>query len=176
MRTERATQSVKAKKTSKKALDPMNATVASIMTRKVQSVRPDTSLDVAMELLMSKDISHLPVIDDERKLVGILSKTDLVRERFMNGSNVEGENVRFGSRRGVSYSPGAGFHEDPDVSRLVSDIMSSKVRAVNSTSTVAEAAIAMAKYRVHGLPVVNDDKDLVGFVSTLDIVGWVAAS
>jgi CBS domain-containing protein len=47
---------------------------------------------------------------------------------------------------------------------------------VRDTSTVAEAALAMTKYRVHGLPVVSDENVLVGFLSSLDIVNWVAAN
>ncbi len=156
-------------------LDPMLASVAMIMTKRVASVRPDTSLDSAMELLMSKDISHLPVVDDG-ELVGVLSKTDLVRERFLNGMNEERETLKVSDRRGGSYSMGAGFHEDADSGRMVSDLMSSKVRTVTSAATVAEAAIAMTKFRVHGLPVVNDGGRLVGFVSTLDVVRWVAQS
>lgn len=154
-------------------LDPMQAPVAAIMTKRVASVRPDTSLDSAMELLMTKDISHLPVVDDGA-LVGVLSKTDLVRERFLNGTNEEHETLTVRTKGGAAYDMGSGFHSDEAGGRLVSDVMSSKVRTVSAGSTVAEAAIAMTKFRVHGLPVVNDKGGLVGFVSTLDVVRWVA--
>lgn len=146
------------KKSSAKGLDPVSTTVKSIMSKKVQAVRPDTSLDTAVELLMTKDISHLPVTEDG-KLVGILSKTDVVRDRFLNGNDGE-----------VDEKVEAGFQVES--SRVVADLMARRVRTLKSDASVAEAAAAMTRFRVHGLPVVDAEK-LVGFVSTLDIARWV---
>jgi CBS domain-containing protein len=171
MRTARL-EKARPKRRVTKALDPMKTPVASIMTKRVQSVRPDTSLEAAMDVLMTKDISHLPVVEDGT-LVGVLSKTDLVRERFMEGEREQAP-LTISVRRGVRYDMGAGFHEDDASGRHVSDVMSTKVRTVKDSSTIAEAAIAMSRYRVHGLPVVNAAGGLVGFVSTLDVVRWVA--
>lgn len=171
-------RAVKAKKAA--ANDSMAVTVASLMTRRAKTVRPDTSLEEAMNLMLAKDISHLPVVDEGGSLVGILSKTDVVRRIFLEGDTREvAESVRVQGRHGVSYSLGGGFHEDDLVTHTVSEVMSSRVRTVEDTATLAEAAIVMAKLRVHGLPVVAggkgaDKKKLVGFLSTFDIVGWVA--
>jgi len=179
MRTEREMARKVAKKAkatkATKALDPMRVTVSSVMTRKVKTVRPDTSLDVAMDLMMAKDISHLPVVDDAGALVGILSKTDVVRRYFVDG-DTETSDVRINERRGVSYAMGGGFHEDTAVNRTVAELMSTKVRTVVDSAPLVEAAISMAKYRVHGLPVVSQKNALVGFLSTFDIVDWVATS
>jgi CBS domain-containing protein len=152
------------KKVTKKGsgLDPVSAPITAIMSKKVQSVRPDTSLDTAVELLMSKDISHLPVTEDG-ELVGILSKTDVVRERYLNGSNGE-----------TTEKVEPGFHVEDD-GRTVADLMAKRVRSLSSDASVAEAAAAMARFRVHGLPVVDEKKGLVGFVSTFDIARWVAS-
>lgn len=175
------TQRSAAKKTARKVkaqkgLDPMGVPVSAVMTRRVKTVRPDTSLDVAMDLMMAKDIGHLPVVDDAGALVGIVSKTDVVRRFFMDGENVEVETVRVPDRRGVSYSPGGGFHEDVLLSRTVAEVMSRRVRTVVDSAPLAEAAISMSKFRVHGLPVVSQKNALVGFLSTFDIVDWVATS
>ncbi|MFZ5441282.1 MAG: HPP family protein [Myxococcota bacterium] len=143
-------------------LDPVSAPISAIMSKKVQSVRPDTSLDTAVELLMSKDISHLPVTEDGL-LVGILSKTDVVRERYLNGTSSESEE---------KLEPG---YQLEDSGRTVSELMAKRVRSLSSDSSVAEAAATMARYRVHGLPVVDEKKGLVGFVSTFDIARWVAS-
>jgi acetoin utilization protein AcuB len=147
------------KKSAARGLDPVSTTVKSIMSKKVQSVRPDTSLDTAVELLMTKDISHLPVTEEGR-LVGILSKTDVVRDRFLNGNDGELE------QKGVE----AGYQMESN--RTVAELMAKRVRTLASSASVAEAAAAMTRFRVHGLPVVDSDK-LVGFVSTLDIARWV---
>ena len=54
-------------------------TVAEIMTRGVISVTPDTDLDEVSHLLVHERIKRLPVLD-QGKLVGIVSRADLVRE------------------------------------------------------------------------------------------------
>jgi CBS domain-containing protein len=178
MKTQRATPKKATKKAKAGTLDPMGVTVSAVMTRRVKTVRPDTSLDVAMDLMMAKDIGHLPVVDDAGALVGIVSKTDVVRRFFIEGENeeVSQETVRLPDRRGVSYSPGQGFHEDTLVSRTVAEVMSRRVRTVSDSAPLAEAAISMSKFRVHGLPVVSQKNALVGFLSTFDIVDWIAAS
>jgi CBS domain-containing protein len=154
--------------------DPMKVNVASIMTKKVKTARPDTSLEMAIDLMVSKEIGHLPVVDDDGVLKGIVSKSDLIRERFLDGDTHEVDH-----RAAVTFLDellSHGFHEEVEVRRNLSDIMSTKVRTVKDTSTVAQAAVTMAKYRVHGLPVVSEKNVLVGFISTFDIVSWVASN
>jgi CBS-domain-containing membrane protein len=54
----------------------MNA--ADIMTRKVVTARPDTSVSQVARLLLDNKISALPVIDDQDRVVGIVSEGDLL--------------------------------------------------------------------------------------------------
>ena len=53
--------------------------VGSIMTREVEVVTMDTDLSTLTELITSKRINPVPVVDDEGKLVGIISRSDLVK-------------------------------------------------------------------------------------------------
>ncbi len=63
----------------KKELENISKTrVRNVMTKKVISVSPDTSLAKAAEILAKHDISRVPVIEND-KVVGILTKSDLVR-------------------------------------------------------------------------------------------------
>lgn len=176
MRADRIATKRPVKKTRKAAgLDPVTSTVTEIMSRQVKTVRADMSLEAAMEVMISSEIGHLPVLGDDGELVGILSKTDLVREHLINGETGEVD-VQLLARRGVRYSPGPGFHEDPDAVKTVSDLMSTRVQTVHADATIAEAANLMARLRVHGLPVVSKKNALVGFVSTFDVVDWVASA
>lgn len=176
MRVERATTKRPVKKRPKAAgLDPVKAAVTAIMSRKVKTVRADMSLEAAMEVMISSEIGHLPVLGDDGELVGILSKTDLVRERLLNGETGVAE-VKVTGKNGVRYSPGPGFHEDGDAVKTVSDLMSTRVKTVRDDATIAEVASVMARHRVHGLPVVTRRNALVGFVSTFDVVDWVASA
>ena len=53
-------------------------TVQSIMTRDVVSVKPDTPLQEAAEVLARHGFNGMPVVDEENKLVGIITEYDLV--------------------------------------------------------------------------------------------------
>jgi signal-transduction protein with cAMP-binding, CBS, and nucleotidyltransferase domain len=63
----------------------MPQTVADLMTRDVITVQPKTPLSTAIKLLVDRQISGLPVVDDEGKLVGVISESDLMwREKGLD--------------------------------------------------------------------------------------------
>ena len=154
-------------------LDPDTA-VSWIMNREVITVRPDLTLESLEEMLLTQDLSRVPVVDRESKLVGIVSKTDLLAFRHDEGDRLEPEPVKLSARRGVKYTPGPGFHESDEGRMFVSDIMHTEVLTVTPETPVARAAEVMAVNRVHGLPVISPQRTVVGWVSTLDILSWVA--
>ncbi|NOX54320.1 MAG: CBS domain-containing protein [Planctomycetes bacterium] len=53
--------------------------VATLMTEQVVSIRPDASVLDAAQIMLQNRVHHLPVVDDDGKLVGILSTMDLMR-------------------------------------------------------------------------------------------------
>ena len=56
--------------------------VADVMTRDPYAVRIDTSLGDAAALLLKRRVGCLPVVDDERRLIGLISETDLLRAAY----------------------------------------------------------------------------------------------
>jgi len=54
-------------------------TVEKVMTRKVRSVRPDTSVIDAAEIMLTSKISGLPVVDEKDQLVGIMTESDIFK-------------------------------------------------------------------------------------------------
>jgi len=169
-----------AKKSAKKAkaagLNPMLVRVSQVMTKNVTTTRPEVTLASAMEVLVTRDIGHLPVVDGEGQLIGILSKTDLVRDSHLQGDTTEVDKVRIPSRGGVTYPADDGFHQDLDPRRTVADAMTTRLKTVLDSAPLTEAALVMSKNRIHGVPVVNEKNRLVGFLSTFDVVDWVASA
>jgi len=154
-------------------LDPDTA-VSWIMNREVITVSPDLSLTGLEEMLIAQDLSRVPVVDKAGTLIGIVSKTDLLAFRHEEGDRLEPEPVKLSARRGVKYTPGPGFHETDEGSLFVSDIMHTEVLTVTPETPVSRAAEVMAVNRVHGLPVLSPQRTVVGWISTLDILSWVA--
>jgi len=55
------------------------ATVADVMTAKFHTAKPDDNLEDLATLMHERDVTHVPVVDDDGKLVGIVARGDLVR-------------------------------------------------------------------------------------------------
>ena len=152
-----------------------HVTVFQIMSREVICLKPETTVEALRATLVENGISGAPVVNDHGKIVGIVSITDVVRDQHERGETAEQEEeeVRLPSGGGVNYSPGQGFRV-MDPGATVAEVMSPKVITIKENTTVAEASALMAKNHVHRLPVVSDAGKVVGLVSSLDILGWLA--
>jgi CBS domain-containing membrane protein len=154
------------------------ATVFEVMTREVATVYPEMTLAGAIEALVSQDISHLPVVGKGGTLVGMLSKSDVVRELHMSGESREIENAqarpKARAKKGLAYTPGPGFHVDNEAGTSVSDVMTHKVLSVRENTPISEACRMLVANRIHGMPVIDAKGKLVGFISTMDVCDWVA--
>ncbi len=62
-----------------RGLDPSKTLVGEIMTRNPVTIYDDASLSAAAELMRRKRVSHLPVINEEGRVVGMISRSDIVR-------------------------------------------------------------------------------------------------
>lgn len=153
--------------------DAAHVTVFQVMSREVICLKPENTVESLRATLVENGISGAPVVDDAGKIVGIVSITDVVRDQHERGETADQEDVRLPSGGGVTYSPGPGFRLlDPGAS--VAEVMSKKVITIKQNTTLADASALMAKNHVHRLPVVSDAGKVIGLVSSLDILGWVA--
>lgn len=152
-------------------------TVFQVMTREVATAYPGMSLSTAVEAMVEQDIGHLPVVDEGGFLVGILSKTDVVRDQHLGGDTREVARsgpMKVRAKKGIAFSPGRGFHVDAEPLTTVGDVMSKRVITVRDDEPISGACRLMVKQRFHGVPVVDARKKLVGFLSTFDVCEWVA--
>jgi len=137
--------------------------VAAAMTGDVVCVREDVSIEALTALFLERGISGAPVVDADGFPVGVVSKTDVVRERYENGDSVDAE-----------YEVPDGFHPGPIARGTVGDIMTPLAFTLNEYSPLSRAAALMSCEGVHRIPVVSDDGRVVGILSSLDVMRWVA--
>jgi CBS-domain-containing membrane protein len=133
--------------------------VRDIMTSPVITVRPETGIKQAAGLLASHGFTALPVVDDEDRLVGIVTEADLVRDRIPPDPRAH---IRPG------YRPATGA-----VSATVGEVMTSPVVAMGPGTDVAELAAALLDARQRSMPIVDGSR-VVGIVTRRDIVATVA--
>lgn len=137
---------------------PALCTVDEVMTREVLAVRPDTPLRTAAELLLENSISGMPVVDEQGQVLGMVSKTDVMRHRLEAGE------------ASVSLSSDQHILEDT----TVEDVMTRQVLTVPAGASLVEAARILVHAGVHRVPVVSPRGVLLGLVTTSDLVRWVA--
>ena len=124
------------------------------MATSLISVNPETSVGAASELLEKHDIRHLPVVDKEMKLVGMVTDRDI--RSASPSSIVDGEDQREKLDR-VQKTP-------------VSDIMSTKTLVLRTVSTLDDAMLFFEKRTVGALPVLDEMGKVVGILSFNDMM------
>ncbi len=122
----------------------MNEPISTIMTRDVITVRPEDSLTVVKNLLIDKHLHHLPVVDGT-KLVGIVTSYDLLK-------------------LGISF--------DQYASLKVTDVMTKRIATLSANNKIGAAAEVFLENLFHGIPIVDEDRNLVGIITTHDVLKY----
>jgi CBS domain-containing protein len=139
--------------------------LSEIMTRDVSCVAAGVEVDAVTTLLLDQNISAVPVVDALGKPIGVVSKTDLVRW-YHDDRDAETTTATAGPERGMTTRTVSQF--------TVADVMMPMAFTLTEDAPVAYAAALMAVEDVHHLPIVSGDGRVVGIVSALDIVRWLA--
>lgn len=127
--------------------------VKDCMTRHPIMISPDTPAAEAERLMAENSIRHLPVVEDGKRLVGLITRGRLSLKPNLLGSLNVWEISRY-------------------ISNLkVRDLMvkGRSVRAIDGERTVERAAAVMSENRIGCLPVVDGDNIVVGIVTEIDI-------
>ncbi|MCX4418762.1 CBS domain-containing protein [Streptomyces mirabilis] len=140
--------------------------VGSVMATEVVTARYGTPFKEVARLLTEHRISGLPVIDEDDKVLGVISETDLmVRQAGVLDPYETPRRFRFtGLTRGARRQAAKGH------ARTAGQLMSVPPVTVHADETIAEAARTMAHSRVERLPVVDDEDRVVGIVTRRDLI------
>jgi CBS domain-containing protein len=136
--------------------------VEEIMNRKVLTVRSDESVAKVAALICLNNISGVPVVNEENRLVGIVSEKDILRAMYPSYTEFHDDPVRSRDFEDMET-------RYPNVVHLkVEEVMTSKVITASPHDPVLKAASAMILRKVRRLPVVEEG-ELVGIISQGDI-------
>lgn len=141
---------------------PAAAPVHDVMHREVYTVRPGTPLDEAVALLLGKDYRALPVVDESRRVVGILTDGDLLHKAGLLATSVQRELTQAELAEELQRLRQAG--------RTVGQVMTPDPVTISSDTSVSAAISLMAERDVKRLPVVDGAGHLVGIVSRIDVL------
>mgnify|MGYP006267067435 CR=1 FL=1 len=135
------------------------APVKSIMSTNLLTVAPGDKLTALKEVFDAHKIHHVPVVR-YKKLVGLVSKTDFLH--FLRGFNRNEEDRFVNEARMRAYN--------------VEDIMTKGIAKLSPTERIDVALEIFLENRFHAIPVVDDEGNLEGILTTFDIIKAVAES
>ncbi|MCX4768692.1 Inosine-5'-monophosphate dehydrogenase [Streptomyces sp. ADI92-24] len=135
-------------------------TVFEVMTHDVVTADPGTPFKVIAHLFAEHDISAVPVIDENRRILGVVSEADLLRATA-ELPDLEG---RWAGVRLLSEE-----RRMPDA-ETAADLMTSPAVAAQSSWSLVETARTMHRKGVKRLPVADETGRLAGIVSRSDLL------
>ncbi|MBS1844312.1 MAG: CBS domain-containing protein [Actinobacteria bacterium] len=148
-------------------------TAAEIMNADVPSVTADDEARTAIDLLAKTDMGAIPVVDDDRKVVGIVSESDLVIAdeesdlHLPHYLQIMGGVVFIGSMKGFEKRLEKAF------ATKVSELMSADPITVHTYEAADRVARKIAEHHHNHLPVVDEDERLAGMVTRADALAAV---
>ena len=137
----------------------MNVTVNDVMTTTVVAVKKGASYKELAALLRKYRVSAFPVLDDDQKVIGIVSEADLLVKEALNADR-GGPIAALVHHKELEKADGV----------TAGDLMTSNVVTVKPDDTVEQAARLMYHLQVKRLPVVDAGGHLVGIVSRADLL------
>jgi CBS domain-containing protein len=153
-------------------LEDLNLTAADVMTKDVVTVHPHTSIRYLAKLLANRHISGAPVVDDDGKLVGMVSEADLMRWRD-GGAEKQAwwlTMIAEGAPLNPDYLDFVRAEQEK-----VRTVMSSDPVCVSCTTSVTEVARVITDRNIKRVAVIDNGR-LVGVVSRSDLVRALALS
>jgi CBS domain-containing protein len=128
-------------------------TIQDIMTKDVRSITRDLPITRAIEEMQSRGIRRMPVVGHNDHVIGLISLNDAL----------------------IAMPKGSMFTGDSlEPIPTVNDVMTDFVYTIGPNDSVAKAARMMVNHKISCLPVLNDDRGIVGIVTESDIFRYVA--
>ncbi len=142
-----------------------------IMSSNLITIKPEMVCEEAVELFVANRISGAPVVDNEKKLVGVMSIHDIL---LNSGNNIMFSSNYFEEAKIDRILAEEGLHLDSITEGFVSDYMKRDIFTASPDTPVEDLATTMFKNRIHRVIITKSNKDPVGIVTTFDLLKLLA--
>ncbi|NND08459.1 MAG: CBS domain-containing protein [Saprospiraceae bacterium] len=133
--------------TSQREFKPSSVTKYMTSVDKLYTFRPDTEISDVVELLIEKEITGAPVLNDLDELVGLIDDKDCLKVLF-----------------------DMAYHNQPLIDATVSDYMTSVMKTISDRSNIVDVADTFLNTKYKRLLIVDDRGKLQGQISRQDIL------
>lgn len=121
--------------------------VARVMSADVKTVSPETLVEDAAQEMLEHGIGSVVAVDDDGLLEGILTTTDFVKI--------------VAERKPKDQTP-------------VSEYMTTDIITAGPQDTIQDVADAMIEHGFHHMPVLTDENEVIGMITTTDLTGYLS--
>jgi CBS domain-containing protein len=137
----------------------MNSTVRDVMSTHVIAVRQNAPYKAMAAMLHEQRVSAFPVLDDDNKVIGVVSEADLLTKEALEGA-VPGTLQSMTRQREHAQASAV----------TAAELMTKPPVTIGPDESVTHAARLMYSRRLKRLPVITDDGTLIGIVSRADVL------
>jgi len=139
-----------------------------IMTKKVITINQDASIEELSEILIDSKISGAPVVDNDGKVIGIVTEGDIIVKdtnlHFPRYFKLLDSIIYLESLTEFKNSLKKHF------ATKVSEIMTSDIVSCSAETSVDDVANMMVENKINRVPVLTEEKKLLGIITRADIV------
>lgn len=132
-----------------------NERIDKVMTREVITAHVDQKVSDVRKLLVKGGFHHIPIVSGN-KLIGLISGSDIL------GISVEG--IGSDERSMDAYI---------DHQFSIKSLMKTELQTLSTHATIADAANTLSNGNIHAVPVVDDNGDLIGLVTSTDLIRYL---
>lgn len=141
--------------------------VKDVMTSSIVGLSPDNSVRQAAQIMLDNHVSGLPVVDDEGRLVGLISEGDLIRRTELGGGGSPADPTLAADDRANAYVRRSSWR--------VGDAMTADPVTIDEDAPLARVAALMQERGIKRIPVLRNGA-LVGIVSRADLLQGILAA
>lgn len=132
-----------------------NDSISKIMTTNIITVHQGQKLSDVRHIIVDSNIHHVPVVDG-KKLVGLISFTDFMKLNIV-----------------ISGADERTIDSIVDQQFTIQDIMTTELITIKNTDSVRQASKILAESNFHSLPVIDEQKEIVGIVTMTDLIQYL---
>ena len=133
-----------------------NNPISKVMSCDILCVQEGQPLSEVRQIMCNSNIHHVPVLQG-KELVGLISSTDMMKLNLITDQSDE-------------YTANAMI----DQQFSISDVMSRDLITINEKDNIRTAAQLLSDGNFHSLPVITDEKSVVGMVTSTDLIRYLS--
>jgi len=145
-------------------------TVEDSMIERVICLEKQDNLGKAVEVIQKRKFRHVPIVDEQRRLVGIVSDRDILRHLPSSKREPASQTEVF---RGDLFRVSS---KDPSLKLRITDVMTKDVVSVLSSCSFNNAVKTLHETKINCLPVVDEEKKILGIITVSDVLRTMLAA